>query len=93
MVYSISYDLRKSGRDYASLYDAIKTYGMWWHQTGYVWFIVTRDSAVSIRDNLLRHIDKNDKLFIVALRKNWAGAGFTPKEYDWLKSLPDASWE
>lgn len=93
MVYSISYDLRMPGRDYTSLYDAIKTYGTWWHQTGSVWLIVTRASAVSVRDNLLKQIDKNDKLFIVALRKNWAGAGFNQEEYDWLKSIPDSSWE
>lgn len=93
MVYCISYDLRKSGRNYESLYVAIKSYGTWWHQTGSVWFVVTSDTAANIRDRLNEQLDSNDKLFVIALQKRWAGVGFSQREYEWLKSIPDADWE
>ena len=93
MVYCISYDLRKSGRNYESLYKAIKSYGTWWHQTGSVWFVVTSDTAANIRDRLNEQLDSNDKLFVIALQKRWAGVGFSKREYEWLKSIPDADWE
>lgn len=93
MVYCISYDLRKSGRNYESLYEVIKSYGTWWHQTGSVWFVVTSDTAANIRDRLNEQIDSNDKLFVIALQKRWAGVGFSQREYEWLKSIPDADWE
>lgn len=92
MVYSISYDLRNPGRDYNSLIEAIKEYGTWWHQTKSVWLIVTNQSAASIRDNLMKHIDNNDLLFVVALKREWAAVGFKQKEYDWLKSIPESNW-
>lgn len=92
MVYSISYDLKTSGRDYNSLIDAIKAYGVWWHQTESVWIIVTEENAPSVRDNLMKYIDQNDQLFVAALKGEWAGVGFTEKEYIWMKSIPTEKW-
>ena len=92
MVYSVSYDLKKPGRDYSSLIDAIKAYGTWWHQTESVWLIVSRYSAREIRDNLMKFIDSNDELFVIRLRKDWAAVGFKQNEYDWLRSVPDSHW-
>lgn len=92
MVYCISYDLRTPGRDYNSLIEAIKAYEVWWHQTGSVWIIVTSRSAAVIRDELMRHIDQNDKLFVVALKKEWAAVGFSEEEYNWMKSISDRNW-
>lgn len=93
MVYSISYDLRAPGRDYNSLYDAIKSYSTWWHQTESVWLIVTKDSAVDVRSKLIRYLDSNDKLFVVALQKEWAAVGFSDNEYGWLGSISDENWK
>lgn len=93
MVYSISYDLKTPGRDYRSLVDAIKAYGQWWHQTGSVWLIVSEDSATNVRDNLIRHIDCNDQLFVAALKGEWAGVGFSEDEYNWIKSIHRDNWK
>lgn len=92
MVYCISYDLKKPERDYPSLIDAIKSYHTWWHQTGSVWLIVTTESAVDIRTKLIKTLDSNDKLFVVALQREWAAVGFSEKEYDWMKSIPEEIW-
>lgn len=84
-VYCISYDLRSPGRNYDDLITAIKSFGLWWHQTESVWFIVSDKDVVSIRDFLMNYIDRNDKLFVIEVNKPWAGTGFTNKEYEWLK--------
>jgi hypothetical protein len=63
--YIISYDLRKPGRNYDSLYAAIKSYGTWAHINESVWAVVTAEKAVQVRDKLLTHIDTNDRLFVI----------------------------
>jgi hypothetical protein len=93
MIYCISYDLKCPGQNYEELYNAIKSYGTWWHQTGSVWLIYSQETSVFIRNRLMSYIDKNDKLFVVALKKDWAGLGFKENEYDWLRNLPDSVWQ
>lgn len=92
MVYCVSYDLKNPGRDYNSLVEAIKTYGTWWHQTGSVWIIVSQKPSTTVRDELMRHLDQNDKLFVVTLKKDWAAVGFNENEYNWMKSIPESNW-
>ncbi len=36
--------------------------------------------------------EANDKLFVVAIKKDWAAVGFNESEYNWMKTIPDASW-
>lgn len=85
MIYSISYDLQNAKSEYNDLYDGIKAYGIWWHQTESVWFISTNKSASEVRDYLTQFLRKGDKLFVIEVKRHWAGIGFTKKEYDWLK--------
>ena len=60
----IEYDLKQPGRDYEALYAAIKSYGTWAHVTESTWFIKTNESCVQVRDNLLKQMDSNDRLFV-----------------------------
>lgn len=92
MVYIVTYDLRKQERNYDELTKGLQSFGTWWHQTGSVWLIVTVKSSAEIRDYLRQFIDGDDQLFVGQLQKNWAAVGFTKEEYDWLKSLPETSW-
>jgi len=63
--YIISYDLRKPGRNYDKLYEAIKAYGTWAHINESLWAVVTSQTAVQVRDNLLQQIDLNDRIFVI----------------------------
>ena len=92
MVYIVSYDLRKPERNYEDLIKELKSFGTWWHQTGSVWIIVTSKTTVEVRDYLKQFVDSNDKLFVAQINKNWAATGFTEQEYNWIKTIPDASW-
>lgn len=85
MVYSVSYDLQNATSEYQDLCDGIKGYGTWWHQTESVWMIKTEKSAKEVREYLMQFLRPGDKLFVIEVRKPWAGTGFSTKEYDWLK--------
>ena len=53
--YIISYDLNKeNGRDYNSLYKAIKSLSTWAKITESTWAVVTNKTAVELRDFLER---------------------------------------
>ncbi|MBQ6649302.1 MAG: hypothetical protein IJM66_10720 [Muribaculaceae bacterium] len=86
-VYCLSYDLRMPNRNYSELYEAIKSFQAWWHQTESVWFIVTNKDAGDVRDFLIQFVDNNDKLFVIQVIKNWGGKGFSKEEYDWLRGV------
>lgn len=80
--YIISYDLRQAGRDYNPLIQAIKAYGTWAHINESVWAIVTAQSAVQVRDNLMNHVHANDRIFVVK----------SGVEAAWKNVLCEASW-
>lgn len=85
-VYSISYDLRKPGRNYDDLYDAIKGCSVdWWHCLESTWMIVTDMSAARVRDALRAEIDTNDKLLVVTLQKGAAWHGLPSNCEDWIR--------
>ena len=65
-VYSISYDLRKPGRNYENLIASLRH----WGAVSYLesdWLLVSNASAEQIRDALLPLVDANDGVFVAAL--------------------------
>ncbi len=84
MVYLITYDLRQPGRDYQSLYDAIKNVGTdYIHSLESVWFVKTSKSSKAVYEQLSSYIDKNDYLVIFEVNSNHYGVA--PKGlWDWL---------
>ena len=83
--YLISYDLRKPGRNYSSLYSAIKSYGTYAHVLESVWSISTSRSAVEVRDHLAQHLDQNDDLIVITASAPGAWKGLSQELTDWLK--------
>lgn len=84
-LYQISYDLRKQ-RDYPSLYERIKAYGTWCHAMESSWLIVTDQTAVQVRDNLLASIDDDDGLLVTRLQGEGAWSGLSIEITRWLKN-------
>ena len=78
----ISYDLCAPGRNYDARYKAIKAYGTWAHITESTWFVKTESSCVEVANNLLAHLDKNDRLFVGELTGSAA----------WNNTLCDSSY-
>lgn len=65
--YIVTYDLCGKEKDYTSLINKIKGYTSWAHVTESAWFIKTSESATSIRDNLKKCMDVDDRLFVAEL--------------------------
>lgn len=85
MIYAVNYDLKKPGRDYAALYDAIKSCGSWWHHLGSTWLVDTSLNADGIWQRVSPHIDQNDSMLIIGVTKD--KSGWLPKEaWDWINS-------
>ena len=61
--YIISYDLRNR-RDYASLYEAIKSYGTWAHILESTWAVVSEKATTEVRNHLISYMDNDDGLFV-----------------------------
>ena len=83
-VYCISYDLKSDNCD--SLIEAIKSYGLWWHQSESTWFIESSQEAKEILDNLNNYLSNGDKLIVIKTQKNWWAVGHTEEEYTWMKN-------
>ena len=82
MLYLISYDLKTPGRDYSTLYSAIKGCGAWWHYLQSTWIVKTTQTTNEVAALLRSTIDKNDCIILVDI---------THKTYDgWL---PQKAWE
>jgi hypothetical protein len=85
MIYAINYDLKKPGRDYSGLYQAIKRTGAWWHYLGSTWLVDTKLDAAGVWKELAKHIDKNDRMLIIGVTKDYQG--WLPKDaWDWIRS-------
>lgn len=86
MIYLITYDLRVPGRDYTSLYNAIKGYNDWQHPLESTWLISNDSQANDIYTYLSQFIDKNDRLLIIevnpANKQGWLAKSF----WDWVNS-------
>jgi len=82
----ITYDLKKPGRNYDNLHDAIKKLGSWWHCLESTWIVDTTKSASEIRDTLKSHIDTNDDLAVFSLSSGWATYGLSDECNNWLRN-------
>jgi hypothetical protein len=79
----ISYDLRKE-RDYEELYKAIRSFETYARITDSTWAVVTTETTVQVRAFLKKHLDKDDRLFII---KSGVGAAWSNVKCknEWLK--------
>lgn len=68
MVYTISYDLNKPGKDYSALYEAIKSYGYWSHPLDSTWFISTTQTSEQVFNTLKSVMDPTDELLVTAAK-------------------------
>lgn len=84
-IYSVAYDLNTPGKDYGQLFTALSAFNRF-HAQKSLWFVESQLSALQLRQNLERHIDSNDSLFVTQIFKgawaawNMVGAG------NWLLS-------
>ncbi len=79
----ITYDLNRPGKDYPDLLKAIKEY-TWAKLSESSYAISTSKSASDVFNQLKPFVDKNDNIYVINLKRPYAGFG--PKEVnDWLE--------
>lgn len=85
-VYIVSYDLHKKAEmSYENLIAAIKALGAWCHFNESDWCVVSNSSPAQIRDALLRHIHKDDHLFVGTLNAPAAWTtSYSPQIRQWF---------
>jgi hypothetical protein len=85
MIYLITYDLHKPGKDYTSLHNTIKTASTWWHYIESTWIIKT-DLSVNEWSNRIRSVtDSNDNFLIVDISKQNRQGWLPKKAWDWIR--------
>lgn len=82
-VYCISYDLQSN--NYEPLIEAIKKYGMWWHQSKSTWFIQTNQTTKQVIENLRNYMSSGDKIIVIQVHQNWWALGHSDDEYKWMR--------
>lgn len=85
MVYLITYDLNRPGKNYASLYSALERLE-YIKDTNLdsVWFISSTSSAAAIYEYLRVHLDKNDRLFVTKLNSGEYFGWMHPNVWSWV---------
>jgi len=83
-VYCISCTIKS--KNYESLFQAIKSYGVYWRESETVWFIESTHTTKEVLDNLRTFIEANDKLLVIQVHRNWWAVGYTEEEYTWIKA-------
>lgn len=85
--YVIGYDLNRPHQDYKDLIDAIKALASgWWHNLDSTWIVRSTLTAVEIRDELAKHIDRNDEILVAQLTGEAAWRGFDQSGSEWLRN-------
>lgn len=80
----VTYDLNKPGKDYNDLLKTIKAYG-WARLSESSYAIKTEQTPQQVFDILKPYLDQNDNLYVITLKKPYAGFGPTDVN-DWLDS-------
>lgn len=84
MVYVVSYDLRKPGRDYVGLTEQLQNSPRWWHYLGSTWLISTNESPDQLYNRLRAHLDKGDSILIIEAG-NYIGGWLPKKAWEWIQ--------
>ena len=83
MVYVISYDLRKPGKDYTGLIEQLQYSPRWWHYLASTWLISTTESASQLYNRLAAHLDGNDSILIIDAG-NQIGGWLSKDAWEWI---------
>ena len=85
MICMINYDLKSPVASYTPLYEAIKSYGVWWHYLESAWIIKTNDSPKEIYSKLLPTLKQGDSLIITDITNSSYYGILPPKAWEWIE--------
>lgn len=80
----VTYDLRAPGRNYDALHNYLKTNFTYCKGMESVWLLDTNVEPGSLRDQLRKVVDANDKILVIRVTRQWASTNYGCG--DWLNS-------
>lgn len=80
----ITYAFTGDPSKYTGLYDAIKSFGGWWHYLDNTWLIMYDGTAAQILERLTPHINESLNLLVVEMGRDRQG-WLPPKAWEWFK--------
>jgi hypothetical protein len=83
-VFIITYDLHNPGQNYETLIKQIKSYGTWARLGFSCYLIKTNETVEAVRDNLLKSLDQNDKIYVGLAPPPSAWYGMTEDVSKWI---------
>jgi hypothetical protein len=84
-VYAVTYDLKAILHNYSGLYDELKKSPSWCYYIKDTFLIKTDETVEQIWARVQPHLEKDDFLLIIEVRRNYQG--WLPKEaWDWLNT-------
>lgn len=84
-VFSVSYDLNKSGQNYESLWAELRKSSGYSHIMDSTWLVSTSETAEQLSARLRQWIDKNDTLFVSKVNAGQYAGWLTQDQWDWIK--------
>jgi hypothetical protein len=82
----ITYDLVNPGQNYQALLQAIKASPTWARLGGSSYLIFTEQTPVQVRDDLMRVLDRNDKLYVGVAPPPAAWTGMPEEVSNWIRT-------
>jgi hypothetical protein len=85
----IAYDIHPAqGAAYDDLFQAIQSFGAWWHHLETVWIVRSEKTPKEIRDILKEYIGADDQLLVLDISGDRAGwVGVSEAGSKWLKEI------
>lgn len=80
----INYDLSKPVRDYPRVYEYLVAYGTRARPLQSLWFVKTNKTASTVRDELMKLVDKDDKILTADVTGDWWATSFSDKNSKWM---------
>lgn len=84
-MYLIVLDLINSTHDYSAFYDAIKSFGPWWHYLKTGWVVQTQTNLDDIVTVLRQHIAEGDHFMVVDISRMPRNGWLQGRAWDWLR--------
>jgi hypothetical protein len=83
MLYVVSYDLKKPGKDYIGLWEQLQHSPNWWHYLESTWLIVTSESPSQVYNRLAAHLDSGDRILIIEAGNHIYG-WLSKEAWEWI---------
>ncbi|MER9592879.1 hypothetical protein NKI94_29580 [Mesorhizobium australicum] len=86
VIYAINYDLKRPGRNYEALHEAIKNCGDCWHFLGSTWLVDTALNAQGVWSRLEPNMNESDFFLVIGVTRDYYQAWLPQEAWDWIDS-------